>query len=70
MMFGRMIRVRVHRHDPAAVIYVVAEAEVEKAINILRTALVRPLDEYEDLGRVSDTLLNALRLQPGQFART
>ena len=49
---------------------VVAETEVEKAIDILMVALARPHDEYEDLGRVTDTLLNPLRLQPGQFART
>jgi hypothetical protein len=49
---------------------VVAETEVEKAIDILKVALARPHDEYEDLGRVTDTLLKALRLQPGQFART
>jgi hypothetical protein len=70
MMFGRLIRVRAHRRDPEATIYVVAETEVEKAIDILKVALARPHDEYEDLGRVTDTLLNALRLQPGQFART
>jgi hypothetical protein len=48
----------------------VAEAEVEKAIAILKIALVRPHDEFEDLGRVTDALLTALSLQPGQFART
>ena len=48
----------------------VAEPEADKAIEILRIALARPNDEYEDLGRVTDALLNALRLQPGQFART
>jgi hypothetical protein len=69
MRFGRLIRVRAHRHDPTATIYVVAEPEVEKAIQILRTSLVRPQDECEDLGRVTDTLLNALSLQPGQFER-
>ena len=46
---------------------VVAETEVEKAIDILKVALARPHDEYEDLGRVTDTLLKALRLQPGQL---
>ena len=70
MMFGRLIKVRAHRSDPEATIYVVAEAEVEKAIAILKIALVRPNDEYEDLGRVTDTLLNALSLQPGQFTPT
>ena len=31
MMFGRLIRMRAHRRDPQATIYVVAAAEVEKA---------------------------------------
>jgi len=57
MGFGRLIRVRTHRGDSEATIYVVAEAEAEKAIYILKLALVRPNDEYEDLGRVSDTVL-------------
>jgi hypothetical protein len=70
MGFGRLIKVREHRSDQAATIYVVAEPEVEKAIDILKIALVRPNDEYEDLGRVSDTLLNTLSLKPGQFTRT
>jgi|ERR1700730_4246556 len=67
---GRLIRVRTHRGDPDAAIYVVAEPEVDKAIQILRAARGQPHDEYEDLGRVSDAVLNALSLQPGMFART
>ena len=70
MRFGRLIRVRAHRRDPESAIYAVAEPEVEKVVDILKIALARPNDEYEDLGRVTDTLLNALGLQPGQFART
>jgi hypothetical protein len=62
--------VRAHRGDVEAMVYVVAEAEVEKAVDILKIVLARPHDEYEDLGRVTDILLNALGLQPGQFART
>jgi len=58
-----------YRHDPAAAIYVVAETGAEEAIQILKAALVRPQDDYEDLGRVSDALLSALSLQTGQFAR-
>jgi hypothetical protein len=54
---------------PEATIYVVAEAEAEKAIDILKAALARPADEYKDLGRVSDALLNVLSLSQGQFAR-
>ena len=70
MGYGRLIRVRTYRADPEATIYVVAEPEVEKAIKILRTALARPDDDYEDLGRVSDVLLNTLSLHPGMFIRT
>jgi hypothetical protein len=66
---GRLIRVRAHRSDTEATIYVVAEAEFEKAVDILKIALARPYDEYEDLGRATDALLNALGLQLGQFAR-
>jgi hypothetical protein len=69
-MNGRLIRIRTHRSDPAAAIYVVAEPEFDKAIAILKCALSRQGDEYEDLGRVADTLLATLSLQPGQFART
>ena len=58
------------REAEKATVYVVAEAEAEKAIDILKTALTRPSYEYEDLGRVTDALLNTLRLQPGQFTRT
>jgi hypothetical protein len=70
MTNGRLIRIRTHRSDADAIIYVVAEPESDKAIAILKRALSRPEDEYEDLGRVTDTLLTALSLQPGQFART
>ena len=69
MGYGRLIRVRTSRADPEATIYVVAEPEVEKAINILKTALARPDDDYEDLGRVSESLVTALSLQPGMFIR-
>jgi hypothetical protein len=68
MGFGRLIRVQAYRTDPTAKIYVVAEPEAEKAIDILRVALARPDEDYEDLGRVTDALLNALSLQPGMFA--
>jgi hypothetical protein len=67
---GRLIRVQAYRADPEATIYVVAEPEVEKAISILKTAITRPNDDYEDLGRVTDSLLTALSLQPGMFTRT
>jgi hypothetical protein len=70
MGFGRMIRVRSRRGDPDATVYVVAESDAAKAIDILKAAIVGSFDEYEDLGRVTDQLLSALSLAPGQFIRS
>jgi hypothetical protein len=63
--FGRLIRIRTHRSDADATIYVVAEAEVDKAIAILQRAISQPNSEYKDLGRVSDTLLMPYRSKAG-----
>jgi len=70
MGFGRLIRVRAHRGDPNATIYVLAEAEADKAVEILKSGLARPFDDYEDLGQVSESLLATLSLQPGMFTPT
>jgi hypothetical protein len=70
LVFGRLVRVRTHRGDPESTLYIVAEPEAERAIDILKVALARSYHEYEDLGRVTVALLNALSLQPGTFIRT
>jgi hypothetical protein len=71
MGFGRLIRVGSWRGDPEAAIYVVAEADPTKAIDIFKVGgTADDGDDFEDLGRVSDTLLSALSLQPSQFTRT
>jgi hypothetical protein len=62
--------VRVHRGDPEATLYIVAEPDAEKAMDILKVALARSYHDYEDLGRVTGALLNALSLRPGTFTRT
>jgi hypothetical protein len=69
MTKGRLIRVRNYRRDPAATIYIVAERESAAAIEILEKALAEVGSEYEDLGRVNDSLIETLRLEPGQFSR-
>jgi len=68
-VIGRLIRVQAYRGDPEGVIYAVAEPTIAKAIDILKTALPQPSDEYEDLGQVTDNLLNVLSLKPGTFTR-
>jgi hypothetical protein len=69
MPTGRLIRVQKYRSDPTAIIYVVAEANGTAAIEVLKKALEHVGGEYEDLGRVNDSLIDALNLKAGQFGR-
>jgi len=69
MPTGRLIRVQNYRSDPAAIIYVVAESNGTAAIDILKKAFAHASSEYEDLGRVNDSLIDAMNLKAGQFAR-
>jgi hypothetical protein len=64
---GRLIRVSKYRGDPRASSYIVAIAEAAKAIELIRRQASTPGDDVEDLGRVSDALLIALKLGTGQF---
>ena len=57
---GRLIRARARRSDNETAVYVVAEAEFERAVDILKAALPRSYDDYDDLGRVTAALLSAL----------
>jgi hypothetical protein len=69
MEHGRLIRVSKFSGDSSAVSYIVAEPETARAINIIRTKIANPDDVIEDLGRVSDALLLALKLQVGDIVR-
>jgi hypothetical protein len=66
---GRLIRVQNYRGDPTAIIYVVVEANGTAAIDILKKTLAHISAEYEDLGRVNDSLIDTLNLKAGQFGR-
>ena len=68
-MFGRCFRVGLRRDDPEAVLYVVAESDPIKAINILRTELPEVDLCFDDRGLVTQQLIDALDLKPGQFHR-
>jgi acylphosphatase len=70
MKFGRLIRVGKIRNDPHGEVYVVAEFDAARAVELIRAKLAGPGDEIEDLGRVTDVLLTALNLKEGEFART
>ncbi len=69
MGYGRLIRVSKYRGDLSAIAYIVAIADPAKAIELIRQKVANPGDEIEDLGRVSDALLIAMKLQPGDFVR-
>jgi hypothetical protein len=67
--FGRLIRVRKHRSDAQAVSYIVAIADPVEAIALIRAQVAAAGDEIEDMGRVSDSILVAMKLGTGQFMR-
>jgi hypothetical protein len=69
MGFGRLISIEDWRGDPSDIVYVVAEPDPAKAIDVLKAAGLGHDAEFEDLGRVTEALLNEMALQPGQFAR-
>jgi hypothetical protein len=69
MDFGRLIRVRKIRGASNSIAYIVAIREPAKAIELIMTKEAAAEDEVEDLGRVSDALLKALKLQPGDYVR-
>lgn len=66
---GRLIRVEKYRSDPRAVAYIVAISDPDEAIALVREKAATADDEIRDMGRVSDALLNSLKLQAGQFIR-
>jgi hypothetical protein len=69
MTSGRLIRVVKYRGDPKSIAYIVAHPDAPSAIELIKTKASAPGDEVQDLGRVSDELLNSLNLTPGNFAR-
>jgi hypothetical protein len=64
---GRLIRVSKYRGDPRAVSYLVAVPDKARAIELVIRQAASLGDDIEDLGRVSEDLMAAMRLPPGQF---
>jgi hypothetical protein len=69
MGYGRLIRVNKRHGDPKGIAYIVALSEPARAIDLIRTKAADPSDQIVDLGRVSDELLTAMKLQSGEFIR-
>ena len=49
--------------------YVVSEQDAGRAINIIKSKIVPRVEEVVFVSRVSEELLNALGIRPGDFAR-
>jgi hypothetical protein len=67
MSEGRLIRVSKYRGDPAAKAYLVAVPDTARAMDLVTSKVAAPGDDIEDLGRVSDALIAAMSLAPGEY---
>jgi hypothetical protein len=67
-MSGRLIRKSAFRGDSKSTAYIVAVDDAAKAIELIKQNVAEPGDDIDDLGRVSDGLLQALSLPAGSFA--
>ena len=65
---GRLIRLSRSGDKPSAT-YIVCETDAAKDLEIVRDGGVADsfLDDIQDLGRVSEELLKAMSIGPGQF---
>jgi hypothetical protein len=63
---GRLIRVG-NSGDKPSVTYIVCETDAAKAMAIIMASAAGALDDIQDLGRVSEELLKAMSIGPGQF---
>jgi hypothetical protein len=66
---GRIIRVGKYGIKSGAVAYIIAIADPRAAIALIREKAAAPDEEVRDMGRVSDALLNSLRLKAGEYLR-
>jgi hypothetical protein len=67
-MLGRLIKVtKASAAGRVESLYVVAEPSCEKALEIVKSDM--PGARIEDKGRISERLLDALSLAPGQFTQ-
>ena len=68
MPFGRLIRLR-KPGEAHGIAYIVAVTDAIEAMELVRVKVAGTGDEIEDVGRVSDELLKALHLMPGDITR-
>jgi hypothetical protein len=68
-MHGRAIKVALFSGHSGEVTYIVADPEWPKALTILKAGLRVHYDQFEDAGRVSEEVLSALNMRPGEFRK-
>ena len=66
-MSGRLIRKSAYRGAARSTAYIVAIDDADEAIQLIKQSVTEPGDDIQDLGRVSDGLLQALSLPAGSF---
>ncbi len=66
-MSGRLIRKSPYRGASKSTAYIVAIDDAGEAIDLIKQNVTEPGDDIQDLGRVSDGLLQALSLPAGSF---
>jgi hypothetical protein len=52
-----------------AVVYIVAEPDAARALDLIQENVAEAGDDVDDLGRVTSALLDALNLKQGEFHR-
>ena len=67
-MSGRLIRKSAYRGNSKSTAYIVAVDEAAEAIDLIKQKVAEPGDDIEDLGLVTDGLLQTLNLPAGSFA--
>jgi hypothetical protein len=67
-MSGRLIRKSAYRGDSKSTAYIVAVDDAAEAVDLIKQNVAEPGDDIEDLGLVTDGLLQTLNLPAGSFA--
>ncbi len=68
-MAGHLVRKRCNRGDLKSTAYIVAVDCAAEAIDLIKQNVADPSDDIEDLGPVTDGLIQALNLPAGNFVR-
>jgi hypothetical protein len=66
---ARFVQKSKFRSDQNAMFYLVAVADADQAVQIIRSKIADLTEDVEDLGRVSPALVRALNLASGEFTR-